>query len=233
VRLRRKRTSVSVDDLPEDLGVDWARWSDGRAFRLKRKRDFPDINPGIAKTACELAAHRMGKAVRTARDRRVPHKLIWIQFADAYVGEGKPCPMCGSRRLYRLHANFTRCVQCNAQLIISSQGLDSFDEDTGAVGPRARERLSAKLKGLAEVRLARAGETETTEIFNGYGLADETPVVILAEFEKLEGEELAVVNMYERVARVKVFPAESMAGLVNIGVLQGRSESDWDLIPDS
>jgi len=227
-----KRTkAVAVEELPEDLGVDWSKWSDGRAFRLKRKRDFPNIDPGIAREVCELAAHKMGKAVRTARDRRVPNKLLWIQFADAYVREGQPCPKCGSRKLYRLHANFTRCVQCNAQLIISAAGLDSYEDDTGTVGPRARERAGGKLKALENVRLERAGESPSSEIFNGYGLAEGTPVIILAEFQKDEnGHELTVRNMFERVSRVKIFPADSMAGLVNIGTLMNRADSAWDLI---
>ncbi len=230
--MRKRAQPVAVADLPEDLGVDWARWSDGRAFRLKRKRHFPNVDPGIARTACELAAHRMGKAVRTARDRRVPNKLLWIQFADAYIAEGQPCPKCGSRKLYRLHADFTRCVQCNAQLIISAAGLDSFEDDTGRIGPRARERFGARIKALTEVRLERAGETETSEIFNGYGMSEETPVIILAEFEKDEsGEELSVMNMFDRVSRVRVFPAESMARLVNVGTLRNRPETDWDLLP--
>jgi hypothetical protein len=47
VRLRAARVDPST--LPEDLDVDWSRWSDGRAYRLKRKRDFPNVNPGLAR----------------------------------------------------------------------------------------------------------------------------------------------------------------------------------------
>jgi hypothetical protein len=36
--------------------------------------------------------------------------------------------------------------------------------------------------------------------------------------------------MFERVSRVKIFPADSMAGLVNIGTLMNRADSAWDLI---
>lgn len=229
--MSKRSKPVAVEDLPPDLGVDWSKWSDGRAFRLKRKRDFPNIDPGIAREACELAAHRMGKAVRTARDRRVPSKLLWIQFADAYVREGQPCPKCGSRKLYRLHANFTRCVQCNAQLIISAAGLDSYEDDTGTVGPRARERAGGKIKALENVRLERAGESASSEVYNGYGLSDGTPVIILAEFEKDEGgQELSTRNMFERVSRVKLFPADSMAALVDVGRLTNRDDSTWDLV---
>jgi hypothetical protein len=226
----RKRTQEEIE-LPDDLGVDWSRWSDGRAYRLKRKRDFPNVDPGEARSACELAARRMGRAVRTARDKRVPTKLMWVQFADAYVKESSPCPLCGSRRLYRLHANFVRCVQCSAQLIVSAQGLDSFDdEDGGTLGPRARERMGARIKDLGDVHLERAGETESTEIYNGWGMAEEIPVIVLAEFDKGD-EELTVVNMYDRVGKVKVFPAHLLGGLVNIGSLRDRPDSDWDLIP--
>jgi hypothetical protein len=117
------------------------------------------------------------------------------------------------------------------QLIISAAGLDSYEDDTGTVGPRARERAGAKIKALENVRLERAGESPSSEIFNGYGLAEGTPVIILAEFQKDEnGHELTVRNMFERVSRVKIFPADSMAGLVNIGTLMNRADSAWDLI---
>jgi len=229
--VRKRSQRQTVPDLPDDLGVDWARWSDGRAFRLKRKRDFPNVDPGIARSACELAAARMGKAVRTARDRRVPTKLIWVQFADAYVKDGSPCPRCGSRQLFRLHADFLRCPQCHAQLILSAQGLDALDEgEGGTLGPRARERFGSRLKALESLHLDHAGQTETTEIYNGFGMAEETPVIVLAEFDHLDGEELTALNMYERVARVRVFPAELFGGLVNVTALRSRPDSDWDLV---
>jgi len=229
----RRREPVDPATLPDDLGVDWSRWSDGRAYRLKRKKDFPNLDPGLARTACELAATRMGKAVRTARDRRIPHKLIWIQFADAHVGPDEPCPKCGSRKLLRLHADFMRCPSCKAQLLFSMGGLDALDDPEGesTVGPRARARFGTKLRGLQNAHLERVGETARTGIYNGFADDNGTRVVILAEFDHSDGEEeLNPENMYDRVARVKTFPAELFGGLVDTGALESRSESDWDLV---
>ena len=229
----RRGAEIDATTLPDDLGVDWSRWSDGRAYRLKRRRDFPNVDPGLARTACELAGSRMGKAVRTARDKRVPTKLIWVQFADAHVKPDEPCPRCGSRTLLRLHADFIRCAQCKAQLLLSMDGLDILDEPQGesVVGPRARGRFGAKLRALQNVHLERVGETAKTGIYNGYAEDNGTTIVVLAEFETSDGEEeLDTQNMYDRVARVKTFPAELFQGLVDVTELQARDEADWDLV---
>ena len=99
--MRFRSAPVDPTTLPEDLGVDWSRWADGRAYRLKRKKDFPNISPGHARTAAEHAAVKMGKVARTVRDKMIPEKLIWIQFADGEVGAGQPCPRCGTTLVLR------------------------------------------------------------------------------------------------------------------------------------
>ena len=43
-------------------------------------------------TAAENAAVKMGKVVRTVRDKMIPEKLIWIQFADGEVSAGRAVP---------------------------------------------------------------------------------------------------------------------------------------------
>src|SRR5439155_20421526 len=94
----RRRAAPTITTVVEgdDLGADWERWADGRAHRLKRKRHFADVDPGLARDAAEAAAARMGKAVRTTRDKMMPEKYMWVQFADHCVGPGEPCP-CGIR----------------------------------------------------------------------------------------------------------------------------------------
>ena len=88
-----------VQEVPErgeeDLGLDWDKWTDGRAFRLKRKRDFPaDLRSRPRpRTAARYAAEKRGKVVRTIRDRYFPKKYIWVQFADDEVEIGEPCPV--------------------------------------------------------------------------------------------------------------------------------------------
>ena len=136
--MRFRSAPVDPATLPEDLGVDWSRWSDGRAYRLKRKKDFPNVSPGHARTAAENAAVKMGKVARTVRDKMIPEKLIWIQFADGEVGAGQPCPRCGSRKLLNLHADVVRCPQCNAQLLLSSQGLEAIEAEPAGAGGSLR-----------------------------------------------------------------------------------------------
>ena len=231
--MRRRPALLDPSTLPEDLGVDWSRWSDGRAYRLKKKRDFPNVDPGHARTACEHAAAEMGKVAHTVRDKMVPGKLIWVQFADFEIREGEPCPRCGSRRILRLHAGFARCPQCNAQLILSQQGLESvLDEDAGAADdtPRVRQKFVDRLQALSQVHLERSADTGEAELYNGYGVQEDgSLVLVLAEFGPGE-EELSPENMFERLTLAKVLPAHLFDGLVDFEDLAAKPESDWDLI---
>jgi DNA-directed RNA polymerase subunit RPC12/RpoP len=234
--VRRRAAPVDPSTLPEDLGVDWSRWSDGRAYRLKRKRDFPNVSPGLARTACEQAAMRMGKVARTVRDKTMPDKLIWVQFADAEVGNGQPCPRCGSRRLINLHADVVRCPECKAQLLLSNKGLEAMDEAAeeasgSTTGPAKRARLAQRLHSLESIHLQRSGEAAHNDLYSGWGELDGTRFIVLAEFEPSDdGEETSVENMDERVVEVKVLPSHFFEGLIDVDELAVRPEADWDLI---
>jgi hypothetical protein len=241
-----RRPPLDPSTLPDDLGVDWSRWSDGRPYRLKRKKDFPNVDAGHARTACELAASRMGKAVRTVRDKFVPEKLIWIQFADAEIPEGNPCPICGSRRILRLHGGFARCPQCKAQLILAQPGLEALDEKdepeeeldqatadglkAAADAQKQREKFGERLRALENVHLERSGETAETELYNGWGEQDGARVLVLAEIEPGDGSTLTPDNVYERLRLVKALPAHLFEGLVSVDELAARPASDWDLV---
>ena len=186
--MRFRSAPVDPATLPEDLGVDWSRWSDGRAYRLKRKKDFPNVSPGHARTAAENAAVKMGKVARTVRDKMIPEKLIWIQFADGEVGAGQPCPRCGSRKLLNLHADVVRCPQCNAQLLLSSQGLEAIEAEPAGAGesasPAKRARLAQRLASLQSVHLQLSGEPSHHELYTGWGeQQDGSRFIVLAEFD--------------------------------------------------
>jgi ribosomal protein S27AE len=230
---------VDPSTLPEDLGVDWSRWSDGRAYRLKRKKDFPNVDPGLARTACEQAATSMGKVARTVRDKMVPDKLIWVQFADAEIRVGEPCPRCGSRRILNLHADRGRCPECKAQLLLSQEGLESLvEEDEKGEGgeaetikPRHRAKLAQNLRELENVHLQRSGEAGHNELYSGWGEKEGARFIVLAEFEPSEdGEEISLDNLDERVLRMKVVPAHLFEGLVDVNELAVRPDAHWDLI---
>jgi hypothetical protein len=240
-----RRPPIDPDTLPDDLGVDWSRWADGRAYRLKRKRDFPNVDPGLARTACTLAATRMGKAARTVRDKMVPDKLIWVQFGDAAIEEGDPCPRCGSRRLLRLHGGFARCPECNAQLVFGlesvaegEQGAEeagpSAEADAGAAAPdpsaKQRQKSVARLQTVTNLHLKYARETATTDLYNGYGDRETGHAIVAAEFRRVKGEKLTSENIWERLVWAGVYPAAALSDLVDFDALQAQRDSDWDLV---
>jgi len=234
--LRFRAAPVDPATLPEDLGVDWSRWADGRAYRLKRKKDFPNVNPGHARTAAENAAVKMGKVVHTVRDKMIPEKLIWIQFADGEVSAGQPCPRCGSRKLLNLHADVVRCPQCNAQLLLSNQGLEAIDADEleGAgesASPAKRARLTQRLLSLESVHLQLSGEPSHHELYTGWAEQDGSRFIVLAEFDPSEdGEGLVSETIDQRIRKLKVLPAHLFEGLVDVNELAVRPDPDWDLI---
>jgi hypothetical protein len=177
----------------------------------------------------------MGKVARTVRDRTLPNKLIWVQFADAEVANGQPCPRCGSRRLLNLHADVVRCPECKAQLLLSNKGLEALDEpadENGSTpGPAKRARLAQRLHSVESVHLRRSGEAGRHDLYSGWGERDGTRFIVLAEFEPSDdGEEISVDNVDERVVEVKVLPAHFFEGLVDVNELAARPEADWDLV---
>jgi ribosomal protein S27AE len=233
--VRFRAPPVDPDTLPEDLGVDWSRWADGRTYRLKRKKDFPNVNPSRARTAAEKAAVQMGKVVRTTRDKMIPEKLIWIQFADGEVGAGQPCPRCGSRRLLNLHADFVRCPSCHAQLLLVNQGLEAIDgEDDGVetLSPTKRAQISTRLRSLESLHLRLSGEPDNRhELYTGWGEKDGSRFIVLAELDPSEdGDDVSAETIEPRIRELKVLPAHLFEGLVNVDELAVRPDADWDLI---
>lgn len=203
-------------DPPGDLGVDWSRWADGRAFRLKRKRDFPDVDPGVAREAAKEAAARMGKAVLTVRDRSSPNKFIWVQFADHKVKIGEPCP-CGSRRLLRLHENFARCPECRAQLLLVKADQDEVQET------RARRQL----REMSDVRLWRRKRTEKHEHFRGVAAVEDETVFLLALFNAdPEDDPVTEDDAVDRLVALHVVPLTELHDLVDVSALLARAEDE-------
>ena len=117
----------------DELGVPWEKFADGLPHRLKRSRDFPDINPKAVRQAAKNAAKRMDKAVQVLPDRMGKNrsKFLWVQFADYEICAGEPCK-CGGRRILRFHQFFARCDACNALILLASPDTDAMfgvDED--------------------------------------------------------------------------------------------------------
>lgn len=210
---RRNRPAEIVD-----VDVDWTRYADGRAWRLKRKSDFADVDPGRAREAAEDAAEKMGKAALTVRDKAFPDKFIWVQFADHKVKIGQPCP-CGSRRLLRVHENFARCPQCRAQILLTK------NED------ETRESRAVRvLRELRDVRLAKRGRTGDLDLFRGVADQDGEPVFLIAQIRTDDGEELTRELVYERIVAIDVVPFAELDGVADPSTLERMGDRGWDIL---
>jgi hypothetical protein len=200
----------------EELGADWDHWSkDYRPHRLKRKRDFNDVDPGFMKIAAKNGAERLGKAVHTFPDPFFPEKFVWVQFADHKVVTGKPCP-CGSRRMFRLHKNFARCAECRAQLLLK-------DEDDSQHVLLLRQLKRAYLERVETGHKRR-------DAYRGYAEKGDKFVLLFAEFRKDEEEELSPDNVYDRIEKTNIIRFDHLEGFVDVRRLTARDESSWDLV---
>jgi hypothetical protein len=210
----------------EELGIDWERWADGRAWRLKRKRDFPKMTVGRARNDAIEWAERMGKVVHSIRDRHMPEKYLWVQFSDAEIRIGEPCPSCGSRRLLRLHTKFARCPECSVQLMLSSDPLDDEDGEEPADGKDV-----ARLRNLTSVQLTWFERSDDgLEVYRGYGEEEGKPCLVIARFRVEPDEELSPENAFDRVEKVTRFPLQSLAGLVDESLIRGQDGPGTHLI---
>jgi hypothetical protein len=215
VKVKAKKRQLKAQD---ELGVDWERWADGRAWRLKRKRHFGDVDPSMAMEAAANAARRMGKAVQTTRDRMFPEKCIWVQFADGRIRTGDPCE-CGSRRLYRLHPNFLRCPQCH-RFLLETESTD--DDEFGS-------RASVRLKKMTGVHLARLERSGDNDLYRGFGEQDGQAVVVLAEFRAVEEEPVTPIDAYDRIVKLQWLPFDGFSDVFDVSALRGNAP-EWDLV---
>jgi hypothetical protein len=200
----------------EELGVDWDHWSsDYRPHRLKRKRDFDDVDPALIKLAAKNGAERLRKAIHTFDDPFFPEKFVWIQFADHKVVIGRPCP-CGGRRLLRLHRNFARCATCNAQLLLKDDG----DSDDVLL---LRQLKNARLEPVQT-------DHKRRDAYRGYAQKGNKYVLLFAEFRKDDEEPLTPENVYDRVEKTNFVRFDRLEGFVDAEQLLARDESTWELV---
>lgn len=217
-----------------ELGLPWERWSDGLPHRLKRKRDFGDIDPELVREAAKNAAKRMGKVVQAKPDTMMPgnrSKYVWVQFSDHEIRIGDPCK-CGGRHLLRVHPFFAHCTQCGAQLLLApkrgaeADGVESADDEEDADD---RPQPADLLRELTDVHLARLERTDDRETYRGYGRLANTRMLLIAQFRVEPGERLAADNAFDRVAAVQVLPLRQLGGLLDTSALM-TPNAEWDLI---
>ena len=219
--------------LPEgdELGLPWEQWSDGLPHRLKRKRDFGDVDPELVREAAKNAAKRMGKVVQALPDKmtvKSAEKYVWIQFADYEVRVGDPCK-CGGRRLLRVHPFFARCTECGAELLLApkkNEGFESTDDEDDEDGERPDP--GGFLRDLTDVHLSRIEHFDDRETYRGYGRLGETQVFLIVQFRAGPNEQLRADDALDRVAAVQILPLRHLDGLLDTSALMDPRAA-WDL----
>ena len=132
LRLRRGRRDNSDPEAPDPragmlasapVPLDWERFADRRPRRLKRGKHFVG-EPKILQREAQHAAKAMGKVALVSKDQQGKYGYLWIQFVDAAVDEGEPCPVCNSYELLKLTNDVIRCPSCDSMLEFNARPLE-------------------------------------------------------------------------------------------------------------
>lgn len=176
-RLSRLRRTQRLSTEP--IAADWPRIADGRPRRLERGVDFSESVPEFIEVARSLTA-KMDRSVVITRDRLYPDRFIWVQFADAEIAIGDPCP-CGGQRLTRMSAVLMRCDSCGAMLVIGARPKTSSRKHTLlASEPVPEAGTSRRLAEFSQVRLVRAAERHDVVEYVGLAIEGAEKRVLLA-----------------------------------------------------
>lgn len=102
----------------DELGLPWDDWADGRAYVLRRGRDF-FRNADLVQDAARNAARRLGKTVTAVKEQRVGKTYVWVQFSDYEIELGSFCPSCGEGDALRLlNRQNACCISCGATVVL-------------------------------------------------------------------------------------------------------------------
>jgi hypothetical protein len=228
-------TAIALDNRPLDLP--WERWTDGRIWRLKRGRDFPhDVDAQAVVAAAELAAARMGKAIRTARDPAAPEKYCWLQFADHEIPSDEACP-CGGRVFQQLHTNFARCQTCKALLVIGPPTASSTALKTSGTKSRLspkQGKSGAPLSAYRDVHLERYTPSARTSMYRGYGRIGTTQFLLMVRF-KIDSTHADPTSLDRAAieaipAVVRATPMPWLDGIADTHAFLGRDRESWDIV---
>lgn len=165
---------------------DWERIADGKVWRLKQGRDF-DYSTKRLRAEARMAAREMGKTVRFVRDRIDPYKYLWLQFADAEVVLGHPCPRCGGDRLLQLSGQFARCRSCRALLAVERPPDVEDVELQMREAAHAAGGVEETLETYSDVHLAVAETDAEHQRLLGYGFDGEGRFTLLLVVAPLAG----------------------------------------------
>ena len=132
LRLPRRLRGAEAPEPPEGQGgmlasapvpLDWERFADRRPRRLKRGKHFVG-DPKFLQREARNAAEEMGKVALVAKDQQGKWGYVWIQFLDAEINEGEPCPVCGARELLKLNNSAICCPSCGSMLAFIPRPLE-------------------------------------------------------------------------------------------------------------
>ena len=228
---------TSTEDMPEQSSEgelerhpDWERIADGRPWRLKRGRDF-DYSVKRLRVEANLAAEEMSKVVTHARDAVDSNRYVWLQFADALVLAGRPCPRCNGDHLQQMSGQFARCVSCGAQLIVKR--LPNVEDVELRMREAAHEagRTDETLSAYRRVHLSLAEADESNERFIGYGFDEEGRFTLLYVVAPLAGgrripDESSPTGFLHTLG---LAVAEPFGDIVDVSGLLDKQLDGWDI----
>jgi DNA-directed RNA polymerase subunit RPC12/RpoP len=219
------RTTDSAERHP-----DWERIADGRPWRLKQGRDF-DYSVKRLRVEAAVAAKRLSKVVTNTKDAADPSRYIWLQFADALVLEGRPCPRCGGDRLEQMSGQFVRCPSCGASLIVrrlpSVEDVKLQLEQDALTSDQASENLST----YRDVHLSIAESDPTVERLIGYGFDEDGRFTLLFVIVPLaSGRRMPDPSSPTGfVHTVRASVVEPFGDLVDLSALRDVQLEGWDV----
>jgi len=155
---------------------DWALWLDGRPRRLKRGRDYTGDPKALIRRAREAAA-ALDRVAVESRDSQGKYEYVWIQFVDAEVELGRPCPVCAGTRLAKVQKRFLQCESCGSVLVVT--GDREVEAGTYALPPPALEtgclpQSSEPDEPVPDPRTSQLGDILETRVLSSTGAELET-----------------------------------------------------------
>ena len=151
---------------------------DRRVRRLRRGKHFRgDLR--TAQREAYTAAQAMRLAVRVVRDDFRRTAYLWIQFVDAELPLGEPCPRCDALEMVRTHEHFGRCSGCGAGLaflprVAPAEGVEGLPTaKMSSKRDRERERMMRqRIDQFTNVQLVFDPEESDSEQEVWYGRAE-------------------------------------------------------------
>lgn len=208
-------------------GTSWeALAADRRPHRLKAGKHFRGEVRPLQGEAGD-AAERLGLAVRTLRDEfGRKNRYVWVQFADAVVPRGEPCPRCSGRHLRRVHEHYVRCQGCEAHLVLAPPlptPEEEQPEGSAHLPKWARAPHRDRLSRYTEVELVPDEDSRLPQGEIWYGRAVEengTPVFLEVFYPRRDGRRIDDPEREgEPLYRVRRWPMAMFWRAAELGLL--------------